>query len=79
MNHYFGRESLMRYNKSGIILNKQSMKDAVKDGLELDELERYRAFATPKYIYEEMFHICKQEIWEENELIKTKTGRLLYV
>jgi hypothetical protein len=67
------------YSKLGVILSYGQMFTAVLNGLPKTEIMNYRSATQPVYIFEDLYNKAVQELWEENELVKTKLGRLIYV
>lgn len=63
----------------GAITSKAQMKYAIECGLSEEEIMDKCAISQAITVYKSMYKLCVQEFWEENELIKTKAGRLLYV
>ena len=58
----------------------KDLKQCVDNGDSLEWIqENLRPAGVAPHIIEDLYNRAEQELWEENELIKTKAGRLLYV
>ena len=58
------------------------LKSLVKDGWDLKNIllsNAMQVVSTPANIVEDMYNRAVQELWEEQKLLKTSIGKLIYV
>lgn len=62
------------------LMNYKSIKKAVATGAPYKwVLEHLKPAGQPEHIMKDLYERAKQEIWEEQEVQKTKLGKMLYV
>ena len=63
---------------SNTVYNYKSIKKAVRTGAPLKWIKEHLASGTPDYIIKDLMEQARQEIFEEDVVMKKRLGQLLY-